>query len=248
MSRHRATGPPLPQLHTEASVPPGTADPPNDALADLLGHDELEWLCGMVYTFPGTAERFLTEDRVPDPVVRYTLGAEAALRLDRPRVAKTLAFCAVDHGMHMQPVDPGRLLPAVTVLADACVLAGAPDAIGSCLGLGVLADRFRDEHRVTVAAGLHAVAVYQQQGCRQAMVLLDRLHRGCTDSGIAGAIDLACETIATCCARRRQPHWPPPSPPQFSAGGQVQPVLSPAFLADRFMRWPGIHDCSSPAG
>jgi hypothetical protein len=242
MSRHRLAGPLLVEPGAEVNaVQDRNLD---DALADLLGHTELERLYGMVLAFPRAAERLLNERRVPDPVVRYILRAETALRLDRPREALTHASVAVDHAMRETAVEPGRLLPAVTVLADAAVVAGAPDAIASCTTLAELAGQYGDEHRATVAAGLHAVAVYQQQSCRQALHLLDRLGHGCTENGIAAAIALACDTVETCCAGKGQPHWPPATLPVITAGGLVQSALTPPFLADRFQRWPGIHDCA----
>jgi hypothetical protein len=241
MSRHRVTGQLLAEPGTEVNQVQGrNAD---EALADLLGHTELERLYSMVLAFPRAADRLLSERRVPDPVVRYTLRAETALRLDRPREAMTLASGAVDHAVQEAPVDPGRLLPAATILADAAVVAGAPDAVRSCIDLADLAGQFGDEHRAAVAAGLHAVAVYQQESCRQAAHLLDRLGRGCTDSGIAAAIALACDTVTVCCASRGQPHWPPATLPVITSGGLVQSALTPLFLPDRFQRWPGIHDC-----
>lgn len=242
MSRHRLAGPLLAEPGTEASPVPDRN--PDDSLADLLGHTELERLYGMVLAFPRAAERLLSERRVPDPVVRYTLHAETTLRLDRPREAMTLASRAVDHAVQEELAAPGRLLPAVTVLADAAVVAGAPDTIRSCMDLVDLARRFGDEHRATVAAGLHSVAVYQQRSCRQAIHLLKRLGRSCADAGIAAVIAQACAAVETCCAHRGQPHWAPATLPVITGGGLVQPALTPLFLPDRFQRWPGIHDCA----
>jgi hypothetical protein len=242
MSRHRVTGPPLAQPGTDLhQVQSRSTD---DALAALLGHTERERLYGLVLAFPRVAEGLLTERRVPDPVLRYTLRAETVLRLNRPREAITHAASAVDHAGHEVPPDHGRLLPAATVLADAVVLAGAPDAIRSCLDLTDLARRFGDEHRATVAAGLHAAAVFHQQSCRHATHLLDQLARSCTDAAIATAIHQAGDTVTASCARRGQPHWPPAQLPVITAGGLVQPAIIPLFLRDRFQRWPGIHDCT----
>lgn len=250
MSRHRATTPVLAQPSTAGDPAPASTALTGGALADLLGRTELERMYGMVLAFPRVADRLLTEHRVPDPVVRHTLAAETAIRLNKAREAVGLASTAVELAAQESPVDPSRLLPAATVLADAAVVAGAPDAIRSCTDLADLARRFGDKHRATVAAGLHAVAVYQQEGCRQALHLLDRLSRGCTDSGITAPIALACDTVTLCCAGRGQPHWPPATLPVITSGGLVQSALTPPFLPDRFQRWPGIHDCAptpSPA-
>lgn len=230
-----------PSIETSAALPGGM-------LAELFGNTELERLRGMVLAYPRTAHRLLNERHVPDAVARYTLRAEAALRLDRPREAMALASAAVDHAMREEPVDPGRLLPAVTVLSDAAVVAGAPDAVRSCMDLAGLASKFGDQHRLIVAAGLHAVAVFQQHGCREARRLLDQIGHTCTDSGIVAAISLACDTVTACCARRGQPHWPPPTLPVITAGGLVQAALTAPFLPDRLLRWPGMHDCSSTLG
>ncbi len=243
MSRHRASGPMLAEPCIET-----TAAPPGDMLAELFGTTDLERLRGMVLAFPRTAHRLLNERQAPDTVVRYTLRAEAALRLDRPREAMALASTAVNHAMREEPVDPGRLLPAVTVLADAAVVAGAPDAVRSCMDLAGLASKVGDQHRLIVAAGLHAVAVFQQHSCREARHLLDQIGHTCTDGGIVAAISLACDTVTACCAHRGQPHWPPPTLPVITAGGLVQAALTAPFLPDRLLRWPGVHDCSSTSG
>jgi hypothetical protein len=118
------------------------------------------------------------------------------------------------------------------------------------MDLAALAGRFGDAHRATVAACLHAAAVFQQESCRQAMYLLDRLGRSCTDDGIATAIGQARDTVAASCAHRGQPHWQPATLPVVTAGGLVQSALTAPFAVDRFQRWPGIHDCTptpSPA-
>ena len=239
MSRHRVAGPLLAEPIAAVNVDRDG----DDALAELLGHTERERLYGMVLAFPRAANRLLNERRVPDLVVRCTLRAEAALRLGRPREAVTLASAAVDHAGQENPVVSGRLLPAVTVLADAAVVAGAPDAIASCGFLADLAAQFGDGYRVTVAACLNAAAVFQQESCRQAMHLLDRLGRSCTDDGIATAIGQARDTVAVSCARRGQPHWQPATLPVITAGGLVQSAFTTPFAVDRFQRWPGIHDC-----
>jgi hypothetical protein len=166
------------------------------------------------------------------------------LRLGRPREAVTHASSAVDHALGEELLEAGRVLPAAAVLADAAVVAGAPDALRRCADLAALADRFGDEHRARVAACLHAVGVFQQQSCRQAMCLLDRLGRSCTDAGIATAIAQAGDTVAASCARRGRPHWPPAALPVITAGGLVQSALTAPFLLDRFQRWPGIHGCT----
>jgi hypothetical protein len=242
MSRHRVTGPLLAEPDAEVNQVQGRNA--GEAAADLLGPAELERMCGMVLAFPRAADRLLTQRHVPDPLVRHTLLAETALRLNKPREAVVLASAAVHLAMLEVPVNPSRLLPAATVLADATVVAGAPEAIPSCSQLADLADRFGDEGRATVAAGLHAVAVYQQNSCQHAVDLLHRLGRGCTDGGTAAAIALACDTVTACCAARPQTHWPPATLPVITAGGLVQPALTPFFLPDRFQRWPGIHDCT----
>jgi hypothetical protein len=246
MSRHRVAGPLLAEPIAPSDVQPGREA--DDALAQLLGHTELERLYGMVLAFPRAAERLLTERRVPDPVVRCTLRAETVLRLDRPREAMTLASRAVDHAVREEPPPAaGRLLPAVTVMADAAVVAGAPDAVRSCMDLVELARRFGDEHRATVAAGLHAVAVYQQRSCREAIHLLKDLGGSCAEIGIAAVIAQACAAVETCCARGGEPHFSPATLPVITAGGLVHPALTPLFLPDRFQRWRGIHDCTSTA-
>jgi hypothetical protein len=198
----------------------------------------------MVLAFPTAAERLLTERRVPDPVLRHTLRAETTVRLNRPREAMTCASRAVHHAVQQEPPTAGRLLPAVTVLADAAVLAGAPDTIATCTDLIDLAHQFGDDHRATIGAGLHAVAVYHQRSCHEATDLLLRLVYDGDDTATRTAITLAQHSMDGCCARRNEPHRPPAVPPVITAGGLVQPTLTPAFLADRFQRWVGIHDCT----
>lgn len=219
--------------------------PSGDTALDRYGYARLEQrLRGLVLAFPGTAEVLLRTGRhLPDPVLRCTLRAEAVLCLGRPREAMAVASSAVDHAVRQQPVDPGRLLPAAAVMADAAVVAGAPDAVRHCNVLGELADRHRDQTRAVIAGGLHAVAAFQQHGCGQAVQLLHRLGRTRTDHAIAAALALACDSIADCCAHRDEPHWPPNAPPLVSAGGLVQPLLTPPVLADRILRRPGVHTC-----
>jgi len=242
MSRHRAADPLVAEPLTLGRVNLAAG-----ALADLLGATDLERLQGLVLAFPRTAVRLLTERRVPDAVVRHTLLAEAAVRLGNARAAVVIARTAVQLAARETPVDPGRLLPAATVLADAAVVAGAPDAIGSCTDLASLAGRYSDEHRATVAAGLHAVAIFQNKSCREAVVLLHTLSRAGTESETVAGAGTAIDAIETCCARRRRPHWPPTGRPIITSGGLVQPALCRAFFADRILRWPGAHDCASPA-
>ena len=243
MSRHRAAGPLLadPLIVGRVNLAAGP-------LANLLGSTDLERLQGLVLAFPRTAERLLNERHVPDAVVRNTLLAEAALRLDRAREAVGIAQAAVQLAAREIPVDPGRVLPAATVLADAAVLAGTPDTIDRCTDLVLLARRYGDEHRATVAAGLHAVAIYQAKSCREAVVLLHTLGRSSSESETVAAIGTAIDAVETCCACRRQPHWPPTATPVITSGGLVQPALCRPFLADRLLRWPGAHDCASPSG
>ena len=134
----------LASLAVPASI--DLAGPVSGGVAGLLGHTALERLCEMVLALPNAAQRLLTEQRVPDAVLRYTLLAETALRLNRPRDAVVLASAAATFAGRETPVDAGRLLPAGTVLADATVLAGAPDAIQACTDLIVLADQIGRAH------------------------------------------------------------------------------------------------------
>lgn len=239
MSRQRAAGCPL----VAEPLTVGRVNLAAGPLANLLGTTDLERLQGLVLAFPQTAERLLTERRVPDAVVRHILLAEAAVRLGNARAAVVIARAAVQLAARETPVDPGRLLPAATVLADAVVVAGAPDAIGSCTDLASLVGRYGDEHRATVAAGLHAVAIFQNKSCREAVVLLHTLGRASAESDTVAAAGTAIDAVETCCARRQQPHWPPTATPVITSGGLVQPALCRPFLADRIMRWPGAHDC-----
>jgi hypothetical protein len=248
MSRHRAASATAVRHSDAVAALAGPSAPPGPVLTALQGPTELERLCGMVLAFPLTAERLLTERRVPDPVLRYTLLAETGIRLGKAREAVMLARDAAQHAARESPIDPSRLLPAATVLTDAAVMAGAPHAVDSCVYLIDLADQFRDELRAAIAAGLHAVAVFQQGSCRHARRLLDGLRGAATDGGIAAAAAEAHATIEHCCARRGRPHWPPATLPVITAGGWVQSALTGPFLADRFMRWPGIHDCPPTTG
>lgn len=220
---------------------------PDAALMSLRGHTELERICGMVLAFPRTAERLLTERRMPDAVVRYTLLAETAVRLGKAREAVVIAAAAVKQAGQETPVSPGRLLPAATVLADATVLAGRTDAISSCTDLVALARGHGDEQRAMIAAGLRTAALFHQQGCRAAEELLTTLGHTCTDSTVRAAIDLATHTIQTGCTRRDQPHWPPATVPIATCGGLVQAALRMPLWADRIARWPGIHNCPRSA-
>jgi hypothetical protein len=231
------------------AVPAGIdlAGPVSVGVAGLLGHTALERLYGMVLAFPNAAERLLTEQRVPDAVLRYTLLAETALRLNRPRDAVVLASAAATFAERERPVDASRLLPAGTVLADATVLAGAPDAIQACTDLVVLAGRDGDVQRVIVATGIHAVAIFHQRSCREAEVLLRAAGRIGGTGEFAAAIRSALDALVSCCARRGEPHWPPATNPLVTSGGLVRPVLARPFLADRLQRWPGCHDCGRTA-
>jgi hypothetical protein len=219
-------------------------EPLGRVLASVPGHTELERLCGMILAFPATAERLLNPRRVPDPVLLNTLRAETALRLDRPREAATLARQAVSDAATGDNGYAAQLLPAATVLADAAVLAGAPDAIASCADVLALADRLGDIPRAVIVAGLHAIAVFQQHSCRRARQLLDQIGARHRDPGTAAALTRAAVTLDDCCARRGQPHWPPASRPVITAGGRVQPTITEPFLTDRLLRWPGCHDCT----
>lgn len=244
MSRHRAAARPLlaePVMFGHVNLAAGP-------LANLLGSTDLERLRGLVLAFPRTAERLLTARHVPDAVVRHTLLAETAIRLDKAREAAVIARAALQLSAEETPVDPGRLLPAAMVLADAAVVAGAPDAIGSCTDLASLAGRYGDKHRASVAAGLHAVTIYQTTSCRQAVVPLRALGRASAESETVAAVGAAIDAIETCCARRAQPHWPPATRPVITSGGLVQPALCRSFFADRILRWPGIHDCPPMSG
>lgn len=238
--------PPLADARTEGVAMP-TPAAPDAALMALCGHTEMDRLCGMVLAFPRTAERLLTERRLPDAVVRYTLLAETAVRLGKAREAVVIASAALTVAGQQRPIVPGRLLPAATVLADATVLAGRTDAIQSCTDLDLLARRHGDEQRATIAAGLHAAAVLHQHGCRAAEELLTALGHACTDSTVLAAIDLAVRTIQTGCARRDEPHWPPTTIPVATCGGLVQVALTTPLWADRIARWPAIHHCTRTA-
>ncbi|GID26989.1 hypothetical protein [Paractinoplanes brasiliensis] len=212
-------------------------------LARLFGPTELDRLYGMVLAFPLTAYRVLTADRVPDPVLRHTLRAETAMRLDRPRKAMTLAGTAVATAARQKVEDPAPLLAAATVLGDAAVVAGAPDAVDSCADLIRLAQGFGDQPRTIIGGFLHAVAVYQQHSCRDAAGMLDRIF-GLQQSA---ALAAARRTFEDCCARRNQTHLPGRQRLLVTAGGLIQPALTPMFTIDRLLRWPGIHTCSSSA-
>ena len=215
-------------------------------LARVFGPTELERLYGMVLAFPQTAHRVLTADRVPDAVLRHTLRAETAMRLDRPREAMTLAGTAVATAAGQGLENPKLLLAAATVLSDAAVVAGAPDAVDSCADLIRLAQEFGDRPRTIIGGFLHAVAVYQQHSCRDAVGMLDRVT---AEPDQAAAFAAAQRTLEHCCARRDQTHLPGQQRPLVTAGGLIQPALTPMFTIDRLLRWPGIHTCtSSPAG
>ncbi|TDO38942.1 hypothetical protein C8E87_2612 [Paractinoplanes brasiliensis] len=215
-------------------------------LARVFGRTEEERLYGMVLAFPQTAHRVLTADRVPDAALRHTLRAETAMRLDRPREAMTLASTAVATAAGQGLESPKLLLAAATVLSDAAVVAGAPDAVDSCADLIRLAQEFGDRPRTIIGGFLHAVAVYQQHSCRDAVGMLDRIT---AESGRAAAFVAAQRTLEDCCARRAQTHLPGRRRPLVTAGGLIQPALTPMFTIDRLLRWPGIHVCtSSPAG
>jgi len=77
--------------------------------------------------------------------------------------------------------------------------------------------------------------------------LLQRLGHGRADIGIAAVIAQACTAVQTCCAHSGQPHFSPATLPVITVGGLVQAALTPLFLPDRFQRWRGILDCSSPS-
>jgi hypothetical protein len=130
------------------------------------------------------------------------------------------------------------------VLTDAAVLAGAPDAIAACTNLIKLTQRFGDRSRAPIAAGLHAVATFHQQGCAQAAALLIGLGHTCTDPDTFAAMRAAHAALTSCCSRRGAPHWPPTQRPLITAGGWVPTALTEPFLADRLLRWPGIHTCA----
>jgi hypothetical protein len=41
--------------------------------------------------------------------------------------------------------------------------------------------------------------------------------------------------------------WPPIASLVITSGDTVQAALSRPSLANRFKRWPGIHDCAAPS-
>ena len=139
--------------------------------------------------------------------------------------------------------QPAELLPAAIVLADAAVMAGAPDAVKGCADALALANEYGDIQRAAIATGLHAVAVFQQHSCRQARHLLEQNGARFRDPDTTAALARAAATFDGCCARRGQPHWPPVSRPVITAGGRTHPGIVAPFLSDRLLRWPGCHDC-----
>lgn len=199
---------------------------------------------GLVRAFPHTAKRVLNPQRVHDPVMLAALQAQAAIRLGLPREAIACAELAVQSAGREQPMGPGRLLAAATLLADAAVLAGAPDGIAACTDLIELTNRFGDRSRAPIASGLHAVAIFHQQGCVEAAALLIGLGHACTAPNTFTAMKAAHAALTSCCTRRREPHWPPTQRPLITAGGWVPTELTEPFFADRLLRWPGIHTCA----
>ena len=229
------------------SIPVGTSGTQAAYRRPVEPGESLDQLRGIVLAYPRMAERVLNERRVPDPVLRYTLRAESHLRLGKLDAAYTAALCAVQTAAEETPVDPARLLPAATVLADSRVLANTPDAITTCTQLADLAEQYSDHQRLTIAALLRAVAVYHHQSCREAQYLLHLLNAPYTDdrSVISTTVALARNTIDTCCQRRHHPHQPSEMCPVVTAGGLVFPGLAPQVPRDRILRWPGTHDCAS---
>lgn len=219
--------------------------PPPSVLGRLVGTSDLERWYGLVLAFPDTAVRLLTEKRVPDPLLLAVLRAQTHLRLDQPREAAACARVAVEIAGSQTPIRPEALLPAATVLADAAVVAGAPDAVASCADLIALSLHFRDEPRRLVGLGLEAVATFHQRSCQEAARLLEAVRGISREPEVDGAIALAAETLTACCARRRERHWTPANRPMITACGWVPFGLTRPFLADRLLRWPGAHDCAT---
>lgn len=151
----------------------------------------------------------------------------------------------------MVATQPAELLPAAIVLADASVMASAPDAVEGCADALALANEYGDIQRAAIAAGLHGVAVFQHHSCRQARHLIEQVGARFRDPDTAVALAQAAVTLDGCCARRGQTHWPPASRPVITAGGRTQPGIGELFFSDRLLRWPGCHDCvptSAPQG
>lgn len=220
---------------------------PPSVLGPLVGGTDLERWYGLILAFPDTAVRLLTEKRVPDPLLLAVLRAQTHLRLDQPREAAAYARAAVEIAGSQTPIRPEALLPAATVLADAAVVAGAPDAVASCGDLIGLSAHFRDEARRLVGLGLEAVATFHQRSCQEAARLLVAVRGVSREPEVEGAIALAAETLTVCCARRRERHWTPATRPMITACGWVPFGLTRPFLADRLLRWPGVHDCAATA-
>jgi len=183
--------------------------PPAGVVGRLVGTTDLERWYGLVLAFPDTADRLLNDRRVPDPLMLAALRAQTALQLDKPRTAVRYAHAAVEIAVRENPVNPLRLLAVATVLTDAAVVAGTPDAMATCTDLVALSHQYRDEPRRLVALGLEAVAVFHQQGCQRAARLLGALRVASTEPEPVAAVTLARDSLVACCTRRREPHAPP---------------------------------------